>query len=174
MHFLGAPIIPGHADFRLVSKFAMETLNEYRESNIFLRSVFPSMKLRSSCVYYSRKLREQGETKYPLPKMISFAARGITMSSLVPLRLAGILSAISFIVALIVSVHALISYFSGNVIPGWTSLSLVILYLGAMQLFCLAVLGEYIANVFIEVKHRPRYRIEQCIPGTEPGSGKAA
>jgi glycosyltransferase involved in cell wall biosynthesis len=165
MHFLGAPIIPGHADFRLVSKFAMETLKEYRESNIFLRSVFPGMNLRSSSVFYARKTRELGETKYPLRKMISFATKGITMSSLVPLRIAGLLSILSFLLAIALTIHALVSYFTGNVVPGWTSQSLVILYLGSMQLFCLAVLGEYIANVFIEVKHRPRYRIEQCLDG---------
>lgn len=161
MGLLGAPIIPGHADFRLVSKFAMKTLDEYPESNLFLRSIFPSMKLRSSRIYYARKTRTAGETKYPFWKMVSFAVRGITVSSPVPLRLAGILSIFTLLFAALQSVAALAAYCSGNAIPGWTSLTLIILYLGSVQLFCMAVLGEYLAKIFTEVKRRPRYRVEQ-------------
>ena len=161
MGLLGAPIIPGHADFRLVSKFAMETLDEYPESNLFLRSIFPSMKLRSSCVYYARKARTAGETKYPFWKMVSFAVRGITVNSPVPLRLAGILSIITLFFAAVQSIAALAAYCSGNTIPGWTSLTLIILYLGSVQLFCIAVLGEYLSKIFTEVKRRPRYRVER-------------
>ncbi len=160
MRLLGAPIVPGHADFRLVSKFAMETLNEYPESSLFLRSIFPSMKLRSASVYYARKARMAGETKYPFWKMVSFALRGVTVCSPAPLRLAALLSLATFVFAILQSIPALVAYFSGNTVPGWTSLTLIILYLGAVQLFCIAVLGEYLAKIFTEVKRRPRYRVE--------------
>ena len=161
MELLGAPIIPGHADFRLASRFAMETLAEYSENNLFLRSVFPSMKLRSSSVYYARKARTAGETKYPFWKMVSFAVRGVTVSSPAPLRLAGILSIFTLFFAALQSITALHAYWTGNTIPGWTSLALIILYLGSVQLFCMAVLGEYLAKIFTEVKRRPRYRVER-------------
>ncbi|CAK7038310.1 MAG: putative glycosyltransferase YkoT [Desulfovibrio sp.] len=161
MSLLGAPIIPGHADFRLVSKFAMQSLEAYPESNLFLRSIFPSMKLRSSSVYYARKARKAGETKYPFWKMVSFAVRGVTVCSPAPLRLAGLLSIVTLVFAVLQSFAALGAYFTGNAVPGWTSLTLVLLYLGSVQLFCLAILGEYIAKIFTEVKRRPRYMVEE-------------
>jgi glycosyltransferase involved in cell wall biosynthesis len=161
MIMLGAPIVPEHADFRLVSRFAMKALEEYQESFIFLRSIFPEMKLRSACVYYAIKTRSAGKTKYSLRKMLSFALHGVTASSPVPLRLSAVLSLLSFIFAIVLSIDALTAYFSGDAVPGWTSLTLTMLYLGVMQLFCIAILGEYIAKIFTEVKRRPRYRIEE-------------
>ena len=161
MDLLGAPIIPGHADFRLVSSFAMDALNKYPESNLFLRSIFPAMKLRSAMVQYSRKARTAGETKYPFWKMVAFAIRGITVGSPVPLRFAALLSLLTFFLAVLQSIPALAAYFSGNTVPGWTSLTLLILYLSAVQLFCMAVLGEYLAKIFTEVKRRPRYTVEK-------------
>lgn len=161
MRFLGAEIVPGHADFRLVSRFALEALREYPENNLFLRSLFPSMKLRSSTVYYARKSRLAGETKYPFWKMVAFAVKGIAVSSPVPLRVAALLGLAAFAFALLQTVAVLHSYCSGEVVPGWTSLSLLILYFGAVQLLCLAILGEYLAKVFTEVKRRPRYRVEK-------------
>ena len=160
MRLLGAPVIPGHADFRLVSAFAMRAVSEYAESNLFLRSIFPDMKLRSSRVHYARKARSAGETKYPLGKMLSFAFRGITVCSPAPLRLAAVLSVFTLFLALLQTIAALAAYFSGNTIPGWTSLMLITLYLGSVQLFCIALLGEYLARVFTEVKRRPRWLVE--------------
>ncbi|MDR1777623.1 MAG: glycosyltransferase family 2 protein [Desulfovibrio sp.] len=161
MRALGAPIVPGHADFRLVSRFAMRTLEQYSERCLFLRSLFPGMKLPSAVVSYARRPRTAGETKYPLRKMLSFALSGLTASSPVPLRISAVLSLLSFAGAIGLSVHALASYFSGCIVPGWTSLTLTMLWLGAMQLFCMAVLGEYIARIFTEVRRRPLYSIEQ-------------
>ena len=161
MASLGAPIIPNHADFRLVSKFAMQALEQYPESHLFLRSIFPGMKLRSSSIYYSRKVRLAGETKYPFWKMVSFAVRGFTVCSPAPLRLAGILSLLTLVIAIFQSGAALMAYFTGNTVPGWTSLTLLLLYLGSVQMFCLAILGEYIAKIFTEVKKRPRFMVEK-------------
>ncbi|MDR2745434.1 MAG: glycosyltransferase family 2 protein [Desulfovibrio sp.] len=161
MHLLGAPVIPGHADFRLVSRFAMRAIGGYPESNLFLRSIFPGMKMRSSRVYYARKARTAGETKYPLRRMLSLAFHGITDGSPAPLRLAAILSIVTLFFAMLQTGASLFAYFSGNTIPGWTSLMLITLYLGSVQLFCIALLGEYLARVFTEVKRRPRYVIEK-------------
>ena len=161
MRLLGAPVIPGHADFRLVSGFAMRAIGRYPESNLFLRSIFPGMKLRSSRVHYARKARSAGETKYPLRRMLSFAFHGITDCSSAPLRVAAVLSVVTLFFAMLQTGAALIAYFSGNTIPGWTSLMLITLYLGSVQLFCIALLGEYLARVFTEVKRRPRYVIEK-------------
>jgi len=163
MRLMGVPLIPGHADFRLVSSFAMQTLGEYPESNLFLRSIFPGMKLRSSCVHYARQRRLAGETKYPFWKMVAFAVRGVTASSPVPLRLAGILSLFTLFFAVLQSVAVLHAYFSGQTVPGWTSFTLLLLYLGSVQLLCLAILGEYLAKIFTEVKKRPRYRVEETL-----------
>jgi glycosyltransferase involved in cell wall biosynthesis len=164
MRLLGAPIIPGHADFRLVSGFAMRAIGAYPESSLFLRSIFPGMKLRSSQVHYARKARTAGETKYPLRKMLSFACHGITVCSPAPLRLAAVLSILTLLFAVLQTGASLAAYFSGNTIPGWTSLMLITLYLGSVQLFCIALLGEYLARVFTEVKHRPRFVIEKELP----------
>lgn len=163
MSFLGAKSIPGHADYRLLDSFALECLSKVSEQNLFLRSIIPSLGLRSACVYYARKPRAHGETKYPLRKMITFALRGIIMSSPAPLRLAGILSLVTFMLALLQSLLAWKAYLNGSAIPGWTSLILAILYLGSIQLFCLALIGEYLARVFTEVKGRPRYIVEREI-----------
>jgi glycosyltransferase involved in cell wall biosynthesis len=161
MRLLGASVIPGHADFRLISRFALQAIGNYPENNLFLRSLFPGMKLRSSCVYYTRKTRLAGETKYPLHKMLSFAVRGIVVGSPAPLRLAAVLSVFTLFFALLQTIVALTAYFSNNTIPGWTSLMLITLYLGSVQLFCIALLGEYLARVFTEVKRRPRFIVEK-------------
>jgi glycosyltransferase involved in cell wall biosynthesis len=161
MRLLGAPVIPGHSDFRLVSKFAMRAVSGYPESRIFLRSIFPGMKMRSSRVYYARKARTSGETKYPLRRLLSVALHGIADGSPAPLRLAAVLSIATLFFALLQTGASLVAYFSGNAIPGWTSLMLITLYLGSVQLFCIALLGEYLARVFTEVKRRPRYIIEK-------------
>ncbi|MDR2162016.1 MAG: glycosyltransferase family 2 protein [Desulfovibrio sp.] len=161
MRLLGAPLVPGHADFRLVSRFALKALEDYPERDLFLRSVFPAMRLRSSAVRYALKAREAGQTKYTLLKMVSFAVRGIALHSSAPLRLSGCLGLFSFFLAVLLTCSTLMAWSAGSVIPGWTSLALIILYLGAIQLFCLAVLGEYVAKIFTEVKGRPRYIAEE-------------
>lgn len=158
---LGTTVIPGHADYRLVDNLTLQALAECGEANLFLRTLLPSMNLPSSYVFYARKERLAGETKYPLRKMISFALRGIATSSPVPLRLAAILGLITLSLAVLQSVFVIFSYITGGTIHGWTSLIMAVLYLGAVQLLCIAVLGEYIARIFTEVKHRPRYIVEK-------------
>lgn len=158
---LSLTMIPDHADYRLVSHPVLEALRGFGEHNLFLRGLFPTLGFRTDRVYYERQSRQAGESKYPLKKMISFAWQGITSCSAAPLRVAGLLSVAAMLVALAICVVCLYKYAAGETIQGWTSLIIVTLFLGSAQLFCLAVIGEYIAKIFTEVRRRPRYIIEK-------------
>lgn len=164
MGLLHIKMIPDHADFRLVGNKALEALEQFHESNLFLRGIFPAMGFRSAQVQYRRLSRQAGETKYPLWKMLSLAWKGVTSFSAAPLRLAGLLSLAGMIIALMLAIVALCDYMGGQVVSGWTSLVIVVLFMGSVQLFCLGVMGEYIAKMFVEIKGRPRYIIEKVLP----------
>ena len=166
MELLNVKLIPQHADFRLVGRNAVNALSDFGESNLFLRGIFPSMGFKHTTERYARLERKFGETKYPLRKMLSFAWQGITSFSAAPLRLAGMLSLGTFILAILESLRALYSWWQGDAIAGWTSLTITILFLGAIQLFSLAVIGEYLAKIFVEVKKRPRYIVEKRLDHT--------
>lgn len=161
MSALGINMVPDHADFRLVARPVLAALANYGEQTLFLRGLFPSMGFRQGIVRYRRLSRQAGETKYPLAKMISFAWRGITACSAAPLRLAGFMGMVCMLGALAACCGAFFQYLHGETIPGWTSLMIVVLALGAVQLFCLALMGEYIARIFTEVRARPRFIIEK-------------
>ncbi|MDE6734689.1 MAG: glycosyltransferase family 2 protein, partial [Desulfovibrio sp.] len=157
MRKLNVSIIPDHADYRLVARPVLTALGGYGEQSLFLRGLFPTMGFKTATVSYARKAREAGESKYPLRKMLSFAWRGITSCSAAPLRLAGLMSLACMVAALLLCGVTLWKYALGETVQGWTSLIIVTLLLGSVQLFCLAVMGEYIAKIFTEVRHRPRY-----------------
>lgn len=163
MGLLQVKLVPDHADYRLVGRHALDALEQYHESNLFLRGIFPAMGFTSSQVYYRRLSRQAGESKYPLWKMLSLAWKGITSFSAAPLRLAGLLSIASMCIALVLALVALSDYMSGAVVSGWTSLIIVVLFMGSVQLFCLGVMGEYIAKMFVEIKGRPRYIVERIL-----------
>ena len=163
MRWLNVSVIPDHADYRLVSRPVLDALEGYSEQNLFLRGLFPTIGFKSSKVFYKRLSRKAGESKYPLRKMLSFAWRGITSCSVAPLRVAGLMSLICMLLAFIMCIVSLFKYATGDTIQGWTSLIIVSLLLGGVQLFCLAVMGEYIAKIFTEVRHRPRYIIEKTL-----------
>lgn len=163
MRWLNVSVIPDHADYRLVSRPVLDALEGYSEQNLFLRGLFPTIGFKSSKVFYKRLSRKAGESEYPLRKMLSFAWRGITSCSVAPLRVAGLMSLICMLLAFIMCIVSLFKYATGDTIQGWTSLIIVSLLLGGVQLFCLAVMGEYIANIFTEVRHRPRYIIEKTL-----------
>lgn len=158
---LHVPMIPDHADYRLVSRPVLDILPQFGEQGLFLRGLFPTLGFKSSKVYYSRLSRQAGVSKYPLRKMMSFAWQGITACSTAPMRIAGILSFCCMLVALLGCVVALVKYAAGDTIPGWTSLMILFLLIGSAQLFCLAIMGEYIAKIFKEVRRRPRYIVEK-------------
>ena len=159
MRWLKVPLIPDHADYRLVARPVLEALDEIKEHSLFLRGLFPAMGFTSAQVYYVRQSRMAGESKYPFWKMVSFAWRGITACSVAPLRIAGLMSMLCMLAALAFSGVSLLKYMLGETIQGWTSLIIVVLLLGSVQLFCLALVGEYLAKIFTEVRHRPRYII---------------
>lgn len=164
MGLLKVKLVPDHADFRLVGRHALAALEHYHESNIFLRGIFPAMGFTSSQVFYRRLSRQAGESKYPVWKMLSFAWRGVTSFSAAPLRLAGLLSIAGMTVALLLATVALFNHLGGVTVSGWTSLIIVVLFMGSVQLFCLGVMGEYISKMFMELKARPRYIVERILP----------
>ena len=159
MRWLKVPLIPDHADYRLVARPVLEALDEIHEHSLFLRGIFPALGFKSAQVFYMRQCRMAGESKYPFWKMVSFAWKGITACSVAPLRIAGLMSMLCMLAALAFSGVSLLKYAMGETIQGWTSLIIVVLLLGSVQLFCLALVGEYLAKIFTEVRHRPRYII---------------
>lgn len=161
MQVLGVDIVFNHADYRLMSRRALEALSEYRETNLFLRGIVPLIGYRSDYVYYDRHERFAGESKYPLKKMISFALDGITSFSVKPLKIISNLGILVSILSVIGLLYALISHFTGNTVAGWTAIICSIWLLGGIQLLCLGVVGGYVGKLYSEVKARPRYRIEE-------------
>lgn len=166
---LGAESVYNHADYRLMSRRALDGLSQFSEVNLFLRGLVPLVGYRSSSVYYTRTERVAGKSHYPLRKMLSLAANGITSLSVKPLKMiTGLGLAVSFI-SLVMIVWTLTRHFSGMTINGWSSTMCIILFLGGVQLLCVGVLGEYIGKIYAEVKHRPRYIISETTFDKEEG-----
>jgi len=163
MNALGANTIYNHADFRLMSRKALEALEQYEESNLFLRGIVPSIGLKSAKVFYSRQERTAGETKYTLGKMVTFALNGITDFSVKPLRIISLFGIICSVLSCGGLLYALLSHFFGLTVPGWTAVVCSIWLLGGIQLLSIGVLGEYIGKIFSETKRRPRYFIEEIV-----------
>lgn len=159
MHFLGVKSVYNHADFRLMDRQALQFLNEYPERNLFLRGMVTMVGLNSDCVYYSRKEREAGESKYPLKKMISFAFDGITSFSIKPITMILLLGIIIMFFSIIAILYTLISYINGHSVAGWASLMISIWFLSGVQLFGIGLIGQYIGKVYLETKKRPRYHV---------------
>lgn len=163
MNRMGVETIYNHADYRLMSKIAVEELSKYTEVNVFLRGMVPLLGYKTSCVYYSRSKREAGESKYPLKKMLSFAFDGITSFSIKPINMIVGLGIFVLFVCILAAVYAFISYFTGNTDSGWTSLILSIWFIGGIQLLSIGVIGQYIGKIYKEVKRRPKYNIETVL-----------
>ena len=164
LHVLGAESIYNHADYRLMSRRAVESLKQYREVNLYLRGIVPLLGFRSEIVYYDRATRFAGESKYPLRRMIGLALEAVTSFSVVPLRFITLLGFVVFAGAMAVSAWALwIRLFSEDAVPGWTSIVLPMYFLGGVQLLCLGVLGEYLGKTYSEIKARPRYLVEKVV-----------
>ncbi|MGN1468133.1 MAG: glycosyltransferase family 2 protein [Ruminococcus sp.] len=160
---MGAKIIFNHADFRLMSKKALEAFAEFKEVNIFLRGIVPMVGFKSEIVTYERNDRLAGESKYPLKKMLSLAWEGITSLSIKPIRMILGLGLISLLISLGILIYAIVSLVCGVAVPGWTSLMVSIWALGGFQLLAMGILGEYIGKVYMETKRRPRYIVEEFI-----------
>lgn len=163
MTFWGGKLIYDHADFRLMSKRATETLKQYKEVNVFLRGIVPMLGYKTDSVYYERKKRAAGKTKYPLKKMLSFAIEGITSLSTRPISLIAYAGIAFIIFGIIMLIYSFIRYFTGNTISGWTSIFASVWVIGGIQLIAISVIGKYIGKIYLESKHRPRYIIEEII-----------
>jgi len=167
MKVMGVKTVYNHADFRLMSKRAVEAFAEYKETNLFLRGMMPLLGYQTDNVYYDRKERVAGQSKYPLKKMLALAFNGISSFSVKPISLILGLGLFIILASAAALVYALISYCTGHVVPGWTSLILSIWFLGGMQLLAIGMVGQYIGKIYIEVKQRPRYNIEKILVSGE-------
>ncbi|MBR5306983.1 MAG: glycosyltransferase family 2 protein [Oscillospiraceae bacterium] len=160
MRLMGAETVFNHADYRLMSKRALDGLAEFKEVNLFLRGTVPLVGYKSTSVYYERNERIAGESHYPFSKMLNLALNGITSLSTKPLRY---ITSIGFVMAFIsfmFIVWAIVARFTGNTVAGWTSLVGIMALIGGIQLFCLGIIGEYIGKIYSEVKQRPKYIIQ--------------
>lgn len=164
MKKMGVDLVHNHADFRLLGRRAIEALRQYGEVNMFLRGIVPLLGYRAATVKYDRAERFAGVSKYPLRKMLAFAAEGVTSFSIVPLRLITLLgflvSGLSFLMILFIIYGTLVMK---AVIPGWASSVVPIYFLGGIQLLSVGILGEYVSKIYLETKQRPRYFIEKSI-----------
>lgn len=163
MSFLGVQTVYNHADYRMMSKRAVEYLFEFRERNLFLRGIVPLIGFKSSTVYYERHERFAGETKYPFSKMLNFAIDGVTSFSVKPLRIIFIVGFLFLFLTIIAGIYVLYQYFNHNVVSGWSSLILSLWFIGSIVIISLGIIGEYIGKIYTEVKGRPRFNIESVL-----------
>lgn len=161
MEALGGDIVYNHADFRLMSRRALQALMAYPERNLFLRGMVTALGFRTAKVFYDRRERFAGQSKYPLGKMVSFALDGITSFSVRPLRYIAMLGLLFILISVAVIVYGVAVYCQGNTIPGWTSLLVSVWFIGGAILLALGIMGEYVGKIYKEVKRRPRYFVEE-------------
>lgn len=157
----GAEVVYNHADYRLTSRRVNEELKNFSESNLYLRGIFPLLGFNTAMVYYDRKERMAGVTKYPFRKMVSLALEGITSFSTRPLRIITFIGFLVFIICLFLMGYVLLAYIQGKTIAGWVSTVLPFYFLGGIQILCIGVLGEYLGKIYKEVKRRPRFIIDE-------------
>ena len=163
MQSMGVDLVYNHADFRLMSRRATQELMLYPERNMFIRGMVKLLGYQTSEVYYNRKERFAGESKYPLTKMLNFAIDGITSFSVQPLRMITSFGFIVTLLSVVAAIYALVSYLCGAAVIGWTSMLISIWFIGGAILLSLGVIGEYIGKIYRETKRRPRYHIEKTI-----------
>ena len=158
---MGVEIVFNHADYRLTSKRVLNNLEEYGEVNLFLRGIFPLIGYKTDIVYYERKERFAGKSKYPLKKMLSFAWDGITSFSIKPIKLILSIGIIILFLSMLVIIYSIIMKFLGRTVSGWTFIMCSIWFIAGVQMVSLGVIGEYIGKIYSETKKRPRYFISE-------------
>ena len=163
MHLLGCNVMSNHADYRLLSKRALDALAEYREVNLFLRGLIPTMGFQSDVVYFDVKKREAGQSKYTLRKMMTLATNGITSMSTRPIQIITVLGFLVSLFSFAMIIYCIVDWFSGRNVPGYTTSLVVSLLMGGLTIFSLGIVGEYIGKIYLETKARPRYIIESII-----------
>lgn len=163
MSLLGVELVANHADFRLLSRRAVDAMSKFTEKNLFLRAIVPLVGFKSCNVYYDRQKRTAGTTKYPLKKMVLFALKGISSFSTVPLHLITLFGVLISIISFFLMLWTICAYFSGSTIVGWASLMSVITFFSGITILFMGIIGEYIASIFVEVKNRPTYIIDETL-----------
>ena len=163
MQAMGVEIVFNHADYRLMSKRALEGLSEFREVNLFLRGIVPLIGYKSDIVTYERHERFAGESKYPLKKMLAFATDGITSFSIKPIRMITTCGFLIFAISILMLLYFLVVHFMGRPVHGWTSTIVSIWAIGGLQLLAIGIVGEYIGKIYLETKARPKYIIETVL-----------
>lgn len=161
MNWFGAKTVSNHADYRLMSKRTLEALAGYKEVNLFLRGLVPTLGFKTDVVYYERAERFAGESKYSFGKMMSFAVNGITGFSVKPIRMITWLGFLVFLGSIAILIYSFIRHFIGETIRGWTTLMVSIWAIGGLILLALGIVGEYVGKIYLETKGRPRYIIEE-------------
>ena len=163
MHLMGCKVMSNHADYRLLSKRALDALAEYKEVNLFLRGLIPTMGFQSDVVYFDVKKREAGQSKYTLKKMLTLATDGITSMSTRPIQIITILGFLVSLFSFCMIIYCIVDWFSGRNIPGYTTSLVVSLLMGGLTIFSLGIVGEYVGKIYLETKARPRYIVESYI-----------
>ena len=163
MEAMGVNIVYNHADYRLMSKRAIQELENFKEVNLFLRGIVPMIGFKTDIVEYERSERFAGESKYPLKKMVSFALDGITSLSIKPIRFITSLGFLLFVISIILLIYYVIGYFMGKTIQGWATLVVSIWGIGGLELLAIGIIGEYIGKIYMETKERPRYIVEEYL-----------
>ena len=173
MNHMGVKTVYNHADFRLMSRRALEGLAEYEEVNLFLRGIVPLIGYKSDVVYYQRAERFAGESKYPLKKMIAFAGEGITSFSTKPMKMITALGIVVFLISIVMLIWSIVGFFLGTTEPGWASLMVSIWAIGGLLLLSVGIVGEYIGKIYLETKHRPRFRVREFLHDDVESSTKS-
>lgn len=163
MQAMGVEIVYNHADYRLMSRRALEGLAEFKEVNLFLRGIVPLIGYQSDVVTYERHERFAGESKYPLKKMLAFATDGITSFSIKPIRMITTCGILIFGISILMLLYFLVLHFTGSTVHGWTSTIVSIWAIGGLQLLAIGIVGEYIGKIYLETKERPKYIIETVL-----------
>ena len=158
---LGVEMVYNHADYRLLSKRALEALLSFGEVNMFLRGMVPMLGFRTAEVTYERGERVAGESKYPLKKMIAFAMEGITSLSNKPIRYVLLLGALCALLGLAMAIYVLVAFIQHRTVAGWASMMMSIWLLGGLQLMALGLIGEYVGKIYMETKRRPKFILEE-------------
>ena len=161
MKVMGVEVVFNHADCRLMSKRALDELENFDEVNLFLRGIVPLIGFQTSIAYYERNERVAGESKYPLKKMLSFAWDGITSFSVKPLKMITTMGFIMLLISIAIIIYTIIVKILGNTVDGWAFIMLSIWFIGGVQLVSIGLIGEYVGKIYSETKHRPRYIIEK-------------
>lgn len=160
MGFLGAELVYDHADYRLMSRRALEGLAQFREVNLFLRGIVPMVGYRTATVEYTRGERFAGQSKYPLSRMLNFALDGVTSLSVKPIRFITLAGCLIFLASLLMTAYFVVIHILGRTVQGWTTIVVSVWAIGGLQLLAIGVIGEYLGKIYLETKDRPRYIID--------------